>query len=118
MQPSPAPDAPVRSSVGQGHTLRGVVRSGRDCAPIAGAKLVFWWANPQGEYDDAHRAAVFTDGSGAYRLESTFPGIYGGVRPHFHLYVSAPGYRGAELEFLATPGQAEGTFDIVLAPEP
>jgi hypothetical protein len=116
-QPSPVPDAPVRASVGQGHVLRGVVRSGRDCAPIAGARIVLWWANPQGQYDDAHRAAVFTDGAGAYRLESTFPGSYGGASPHFHLYASAPGHRGVELEYLATPGQSAGTYDLVLAPE-
>src|SRR5690349_18640806 len=33
------PDAPMRSSVGHGHILRGVVRSSHDCATIAGARI-------------------------------------------------------------------------------
>ena len=115
---SPIDDAPVRSSVGKGHVLTGVVKSSRDCAPVAGAKIILWLANPQGEYDDDHRAAVFTDSAGGYRFESNFPGSYGGrPQPHIHLYVSATGYRGIEQEYHPSPGQTEGTFDIVLAPE-
>src|SRR5512143_2589901 len=30
------PDAPVRSSVGKGYVLSGVVRSSKDCAPVKG----------------------------------------------------------------------------------
>ncbi len=116
---SPIDEAPERESVGEGHVLRGVVRSSRDCSPIAGAKIIFWVANPDGEYDDQHRATVYTRAPGGnYVFESNFPGTYGGVRPHIHLYVSADGHRPIELEYLPQPGQTEGTFDIVLAAEP
>jgi polyisoprenoid-binding protein YceI len=114
----PIDDAPVRSSVGTGHVLTGVVRSSKGCAPIEGAKLIIWLANPQGIYDDDHRGMVFTDASGKYRFESNFPGIYSEMPiPHIHLHISAEGHRGVEQEYHPKEGQTEGTFDVVLAPE-
>jgi hypothetical protein len=111
----PVPDAPARASVGKGHVMKGVVRSSRGCAPIAGAKIVYWLAGPDGQYDDDHRGAVFSDSSGAYRFESNFPGLYGG-RPvaHIHLYASAQGHRGIETEYFPGCGDTEGAFDFVL----
>jgi phosphohistidine phosphatase SixA len=53
------PNAPVRAQVGQGHVLQGVVRSAADCSPIPGARLEFWLAGADGEYDDDHRATMF-----------------------------------------------------------
>jgi len=114
---TPIDDAPVRSSVGQGHVLRGVVRASPGCAPIAGAKIIFWLAGPDGQYDDNHRATVFTDAAGSYHFESNFPGRYSQrPQPHIHLFVSAAGYRGVELEYHPAEGQVEGAFEIVLAP--
>ncbi len=113
---SPIDDAPVRSSVGKGHVLNGTVKSSLNCAPISGAKIIFWLANPAGQYDDDHRASVFTDASGVYTFESNFPGLYT-TRPHIHLYVQAPGHKAIEQEYFPGTGQTEGTFDVVLAPD-
>lgn len=111
------PDPPVRASVGQGHVLQGRVRSSRDCAPLPNAKIIFWTAGPDGQYDSAHEAAVFTDSAGAYRFESNYPGYYGAGGPHIHLYASARGHRTVEAEYFAYCNATQGTFDLVLAPE-
>src|SRR5438093_7772003 len=66
------PNAPVRSSVGHGHVLRGVVKSSADCSPFAGVRMEFWLANPADYFDDGHRATVITENSGAYTFESNF----------------------------------------------
>ena len=55
------PGAPERTSVGQGYVLSGVVKS-TTCRPIPGARIELWLAAPDGNYDDAHRATMFTDG--------------------------------------------------------
>jgi protocatechuate 3,4-dioxygenase beta subunit len=116
---NPKPDAPVRSSVGTGHIMKGVVKSEQDCAPIAGAKIVFWLAGPDGEYDDAHTASVFTNSSGAYTFESNYPGLYSGRPvPHIHLYASADGYRGIETEYFPVCDETEAILDIILARNP
>lgn len=113
---TPIDEAPVRSSVGTGHVLNGIVRSSQDCRPIEQAKIIFWLAGPDGTYDDDHRATVFTDKVGAYRFESNFPGLYGARPiPHIHLYISAEKFRPVETECFPPKGQTEGTFDIVLA---
>jgi len=110
------PGAPERTSVGQGHVLRGVVRSSADCAPIANAQVEFWMAGPDGEYDDDHRATLFADVSGAYRFESNFPPPYSGRPPHVHLRVSADGYQTLVTQYYPPDGQTEGAFDLVLIP--
>jgi polyisoprenoid-binding protein YceI len=110
-------EPPVRASVGTGHLLRGVVRSSKDCSPIANARLIIWLTNSQGQYNDDHRATVYTDEAGKYTFESNFPGVYEGMPPHIHLYISAEGHTAAELEYIVEEGRSEGTFDVVLAPE-
>jgi len=110
------PGAPVRSSVGQGHVLRGVVRSSADCAPIANAQVEFWMAGPDGEYDDDHRATLFADASGAYRFESNFPPPYSGRPSHIHIRISAGGYETLVTQYYPADGQIDGTFDLVLIP--
>jgi hypothetical protein len=117
-EPPVEEQAPVRSSVGTGHMLRGRVLSSNGCQPVAGAKLVFWLANPQGEYDGDHRATVFTDSSGAYTFESNYPGIYAGAGPHIHVAVYAQGYRSLVTEYQPPRGQTEGSFDIILVVAP
>ena len=111
------PNAPVRSHVGTGFVLSGVVRSGIDCAVLQGARVEFWLRRPDGQYDDAHRGTVLTDAGGRYRFESNFPGGDGGFQPHIHLRVAVPGYRTLTTVYLPRAGSAAGTFDIVLEPE-
>jgi len=110
------PNAPVRERVGQGYVLRGTVKSSADCQAIAGAQLEFWLAGPNGQYDEAHRATVFSDKSGRYRFESNFPPKYSFRPPHIHLRISAPGYETLVTQHYPAAGQTEGNFDLVLAP--
>ncbi len=110
------PDAPLRSSVGKGHILNGVVKSSRDCSPIQGAKLKFRMAGPDGVYREEYEAMIITGPSGSYSFESHYPGPYENIHPHIHVNVSAPGYRTVETEVFPQCTQTEGTFNIVLEP--
>ncbi|HEY5973933.1 MAG TPA: hypothetical protein VIU41_04265, partial [Geobacteraceae bacterium] len=84
------PGAPVRSSVGDGYRLQGMVRSATDCRPVPGARIEIWLAGPEG-YGDRYRATLFAARDGSYRFSSPFPRDYGG-KPHIHLRVTAPGF--------------------------
>lgn len=110
------PGAPVRSSVGQGHVLTGVVRSTPTCAAIPGASVEFWLAGPGGRYDDDHRASVVADNAGRYRFVSNFPPSYGGRPPHIHIRVTTPRHQVLVTQYYPSPGQTAGTFDLVLVP--
>jgi protocatechuate 3,4-dioxygenase beta subunit len=84
-------DAPVRNKIGTGgYVIEGFVLRA-SCAPVAQARIEFWHVNPDGNYDDDHRATVVTDDRGQYRLDTTRPVAYGGGRAHVHLRVSRPG---------------------------
>ena len=111
------PGAPERSKVGQGYLLRGTVMSSGDCRPISRAQIEFWLAGPNGQYDDAHRATVFSDTAGGYRFESNFPPRYSFRPPHIHLRVSAAGFHTLVTQHYPVAGHTEGNFDLVLAPE-
>lgn len=111
------PAAPVRTKVGEGHVLSGVVRSSRDCSPIKRARIEFWLVGPKGRYDDGHRAIVYTDESGAYRFESNFPPGYRGRPPHIHIRVAARGYRVLITQFYPKRGKTEERLDLVLMSE-
>ncbi len=111
------PDAPVRSSVGKGYVLSGVVKSSLDCRPVKEARIEFWLAGPNKEYDDEHRAMLSSNGSGAYRFESNFPPGYFGRPPHIHIRVSAKGFRTLVTQHYPAAGGTEGIFDLVLVPE-
>jgi protocatechuate 3,4-dioxygenase beta subunit len=110
------PNAPVRTSVGSGYVLAGTVLDAGDCEPVSGARIEFWLANPEGEYDDAHRATVPVGAGGEYRFESNVPVSYGGRPPHIHLRVTAPGYRELVTQHYPDAGQKRANFDLVLEP--
>ena len=74
------------------------------------ARIEFWLANPRGEYDDAHRATVFTGQRGEYRLESNVPVSYGGRPPHIHVRVRAPGYEELVTQHYPERGQRKANF--------
>ncbi len=111
------PNAPERSSIGRGLVISGIVRTVGSCAHIPGARIEWWQANPQGRYDEAHRASQAADREGKYRFETSFPGVYPGRPPHLHVKVSAPGHRPLTTQLYPKPGQAEITFDFVLTPQ-
>ena len=110
------PDAPVRSRVGKGYILEGVVMSSTDCSPIANARIEFWLTNPAGSYDDDHRATIFSDGTGEYRFESNIPPDYSGRPPHIHIRISADGFKALATQHYPADGQTTGEFDIILIP--
>ena len=110
------PNAPVRSIVGKGYVLQGVVRSSKDCAAVPGAVIELWLAGPDGGYDDAHRATIIVDASAAYRFESNLPPPYYGRPPHIHLRISAKGFRPLVTQHYPASDKKEAVFDIILVP--
>jgi protocatechuate 3,4-dioxygenase beta subunit len=110
------PNAPVRSSVGEGYVLQGTVRSAPACTPVAGARIEFWLTGPDGEYDDAHRATLFADAEGAYRFASNFPQPYSGRPPHIHIRVSGEGFNTLITQHYPQPDKTAASFDLILTP--
>ena len=110
------PGAPVRSSVGKGYILSGVVRSSVDCKPLKGARIEFWLAGPDGEYDDDHRATVFSDSEGRYKFESNYPRPYAGRPPHIHIRVSSEGFQTLTTQHYPQKGKSSDIFNLVLVP--
>jgi protocatechuate 3,4-dioxygenase beta subunit len=109
-------NAPVRSRVGKGYQLTGLVISSADCMPIAEAVIELWLTGPDGSYDDDHRATIFSDESGQYQFESNFPPGYSGRPPHIHIRVSANGFRTLATQHYPEGGHEAGEFNLVLVP--
>lgn len=109
------PGAPVRSKVGTGgYVLTGRVMAARTCRPLSRARIEFWLVNEQGEYDDAHRATVFSRRTGRYRFESNRPVGYGGRPPHIHVRVTARGFRTLVTQHYPRGTRRSATFNLVL----
>ena len=67
-------------------------RRARNCQPIANARLDFWQADGNGNYDNTGyklRGHQFTDSSGRYQLETVIPGQYSSRTPHIHVKMQA-----------------------------
>lgn len=111
------PDAPLRSKVGDGYLLSGVVRSINGCQAIPNARVELWMAGVDGVYTDAYRATILTGADGVYRFESHFPPPYSNRPPHIHLRISASGYQPLVTQHYPQPGTTEAVFDVVLAPQ-
>ncbi|HET7874307.1 MAG TPA: intradiol ring-cleavage dioxygenase [Methylomirabilota bacterium] len=109
--------APLREATGKGLVVTGVVRSAADCAPIKGARVEWWQANPKGEYDDAHRGSLVAGENGAYRFETDFPPPYFGRPSHIHFKVQAKGHRPLTTQLYPKAGQSEVAFDLVVVKE-
>jgi protocatechuate 3,4-dioxygenase beta subunit len=111
------PDAPVRSSVGKGYSLSGVVKSAKDCTNIPGAKIEFWLAAPNGTYDDEHRATLLADPSGRYVFECNFPPAYASRPPHIHIRVTADGFKTLVTQHYPEKGSPRGDLALVMVPK-
>ena len=109
LSPTYRPGAPVRSVVGKGHVLTGTVRSRRDCAPVAGARVELWPEIAGQGHPDAQRATVHTDAGGRYRFQSDPP-------EHIHMLVSAEGFEPLASNRYHPEGRATGRLDILLTP--
>ena len=107
--------APVRVKVGGGgYVLSGQVRAARTCRVLARARIELWLVNDQGEYDDAHRATVFSRRNGRYRFESNRPIAYEGRPPHIHVRVTARGFRTLVTQHYPRGSRRSATFNLVL----
>ncbi|SNB47262.1 intradiol ring-cleavage dioxygenase [Geobacter sp. DSM 9736] len=111
------PNAPLRSKIGTGYVLSGVVRSSVDCRPLPNARIEFWQVGPQGEYDDAHRATIISDSRGRYQLVTHFPPPYMTRPSHIHILVQAPGYQRLITQHYPRKSARSGRFDLVLIPD-
>ena len=109
LSPSYRPGAPVREVVGQGHVLTGTVRSSRDCAPVAGARVELWPEIAGQGHPDGQRATVVTGADGGYRFQSDPP-------EHIHMLVSAEGFEPLASNRYHPEGRAAGRFDVLLTP--
>ena len=91
-------------------TLTGYVVS-RSCQPIANAKLDFWQADGNGNYDNSGytlRGWQLTDANGAYRRETVIPGLYPGRTEHIHFKVTVNGKTYTSQLFFPGVSQNEG----------
>lgn len=116
--------SPEKSSlIEEGMSGVPILISGRvfdqDCNPIPGAKLDFWLADVDGEYDNIGnrlRGHLFTDDSGNYALESIEPTPYTGRPPHIHVKVFAPDGNELLTTQMYFTG-SEGSSDVTAAPD-
>lgn len=111
------PNAPVRSKIGSGYLLEGVVRDASTCLPVSGVRIEFWQAGPGGEYDDAHRATIFSDSKGRYQLETSFPPPYARRPSHIHILVDMRGYAGLITQHYPKVGSTRARMDLVMERE-
>lgn len=147
------PNTPLRTALRESGTVgTPLVIEGRvlstDCRPVAGAVLDIWSCDGSGIYDNDGfhlRGHQFTDGNGAFRVETVKPGdyhLFGAHRtPHVHVKVQGrntallttqlyfPGETlNAQDSFFdeslvlkvetSSDGSLRAAFDFVLAPRP
>lgn len=111
------PNAPVRSAIGKGYILQGVVRDASTCRAVAGARIEFWQAGPGGVYSDAYRATVYSDPKGRYRLETFLPPPYARRPAHIHILVDMRGYAGLITQHYPKSGSKGAIMDLVMERE-
>ncbi len=111
------PNAPVRSKIGSGYVLKGVVSSAATCQPIPGARVELWQAGPDGSYHDAWRATIYTDKRGRYRLETFNPPPYANRPPHIHILVDMKGYAGLITQHYPKKMSRGATMNLVMETE-
>ena len=112
---NPPQNATLRtpSVAGTPLTLTGYVVS-TACQPIANAKLDFWQADGNGNYDNAGytlRGWQLTDANGAYRLDTVIPGLYPGRTEHIHVKVTVNGKTYTSQLFF--PGVSQNQSDSI-----
>jgi protocatechuate 3,4-dioxygenase beta subunit len=106
---------PLRSKIGTGHVLTGIVLS-TDCRPIAGAHVQLWQSNRRGEYTRAGSGTVITNRFGRFRFEGPPPVSYGGRPPHIHLRIIARDHEVLLTRYVRAPGAKTGSIRVVLRP--
>ena len=108
---------PLRTKIGTGHVLTGVVLSSLNCRPLRGAQVQFWQSNKNGRYIRATSATVITNGVGRFRFEGPYPPSYEGRQPHIHIRVFARGYEPLLARYVPAEGARRGSVRLVLVPD-
>ncbi len=89
------------------------------CRPIPGARVDFWQADSEGQYDNqgyTMRGYQLTDAQGRYAVETVVPGLYPGRTRHIHVKITPPG--GAMLTTqLYFPGEPANNRDGIFSPQ-
>ena len=106
---------PLRSKIGTGHVLTGLVLS-TDCRPIAGARVHLSQANRRGVYTLAGSGTVITNRFGRFRFEGPPPVSYEGRPPHIHLRIVARDHEVLLTRYVRSPGARTGSIRAVLRP--
>ena len=106
---------PLRSKIGTGHVLTGVILS-TDCRPVAGARVHLWQANRRGVYTLAGSGTVIANRFGRFRFEGPPPVSYEGRPPHIHLRIVARGHEVLLTRYVRAPGARTGFVRVVLRP--
>lgn len=123
MGPFFRPGSPRRASLlepglgGRRLILAGTVRA-LDGAPVPGACLDFWHADPAGAYHDTGdrlRGHQVADGRGRYTLRTVMPRAYPGRTRHVHVKVQASGFRPLTTQ-LYFPGERANARDPLFDP--
>ena len=83
----------------------------------AGARIEVWQVGPDNRYDDAHRATLYSETRGRYRLEADFPPPYARRPSHVHILVDARGFQGLITQHYPVKGTSRARFDLVILPE-
>ena len=112
---NPPQNATLRTAgvAGTPLTLTGYVVS-KSCQPIANARLDFWQADGNGNYDNSGytlRGWQLTDANGAYRLETVIPGLYPGRTEHIHFKLTVNGKTYTSQLFF--PGISQNASDSI-----
>jgi protocatechuate 3,4-dioxygenase beta subunit len=107
-------DVPERIDIGKGVTVSGRILSGKECKPIAGARIQHWQAGKSGEYEDRLRAVLYSDKNGHYRFETEWPNL---AYPHIHFRVNASRHHSLDTQWVGQERTSQINFDIVLVPE-
>jgi protocatechuate 3,4-dioxygenase beta subunit len=87
------------------------------CKPLAGARVDFWQADAQGQYDNSGynlRGYQLTDAQGRYSVKTVVPGRYPGRTRHIHVKVTTPGGTPLTTQ-LFFPNEAENSSDAIFA---
>lgn len=95
-------------------TITGFVLN-TNCQGISNARLDWWHADADGEYDNSGyrlRGHQFTDASGAYKLETIATGHYTGRTRHIHVKAQPPGGRTLTTQ-LFFPGDSQNEGDSI-----
>lgn len=106
---------PVRSRIGKGHVLSGVVLSSVGCGPLR-AQVQFWQANRNGAYTRAGSATILTGKNGRFRFQGPFPPSYEGRPGHIHIRALATNHVPLLARYVPAPGERQGTIRLVLRP--